>query len=342
MSRFASPATVRRLALAAWVAAAPLPAQGLQAPQGAPVQPGFPQQAAPLAPPGLTPAQQEDKARLLVRARRASGGSEPTVASAQERMELWKMILIIDPADTEARLGYEQAQGDLDRARTQEEARRQAADAELKTQAAQAADRREKLALAERALYARDLNSAEQIVTGVLAQSPDDPRALSLRDAIRQAHEARRLTRRLLMAAGALVGLAAVILLLVKKLFGRKGGEGSSGGAETPAARGLVKVIDGVGRGRLMPVEKEVFRIGAADGERPEDKNDLVISDSGALISRYHCTILRKGKRYFLLDSSLNGTRLNGEPLERGEHHRLQDGDEFVMADASRLKFLVT
>jgi hypothetical protein len=318
--------------------AAPLGAQDAQAPQGAPVQP----QVLPPAPPGLTPAQQQDKARLLARARRAAGGSEPTTASAQERMELWKMILIIDPADTEARLGYEQAQRDLDAARAQETAKRQEADAELKTQAAQAADRREKLALAERALYARDLNSAEEIVTGVLAQSPDDPRALSLRDAIRQANDARRLTRRLLIAAGALAGLAVVVLLLVKRLFGKKGGDGSSAGSGAPAAKALVKVVDGVGRGRLMPVEKEIFRIGAADGERPEDKNDLVVSDSGMLISRYHCTILRKGKHYFLLDSSLNGTRLNDEPLARGEHHRLEDGDEFVVADAARLKFLVT
>jgi pSer/pThr/pTyr-binding forkhead associated (FHA) protein len=104
----------------------------------------------------------------------------------------------------------------------------------------------------------------------------------------------------------------------------------------------VVKVIDGVGRGRLMPIEKEIFRIGAADGERPEEKNDLIISDSAGSVSRYHCTILRKGRDYFLLDSSLNGTRLNDELMERGEHHPLEDGDEFVVAGAARLKFLHT
>jgi hypothetical protein len=254
-------------------------------------------------------------------------------------MELWKMVLIIDPADVEARLGYEQAQRDLEQARTQEAAQKQALDAEQKTREAQAGDRREKLAMAERALYARDLNSAEQIVTGVLAQSPDDPRALSLRDAIRQANDARRFTRRMMLAAGAMLALAAVIVVLVRKLAPKKDEDGAR---REVGPRAVVKVIDGVGRGRLIPIEKEIFRIGAAEGERPEEKNDLVISDSAATVSRYHCNILRKGRDYFLLDSSLNGTWLNERPLRPGEHHPLEDGDEIVIAGAARVKFLHT
>jgi pSer/pThr/pTyr-binding forkhead associated (FHA) protein len=142
----------------------------------------------------------------------------------------------------------------------------------------------------------------------------------------------------MLIAAGALGVFGAGILVLLRRLGGKPGAE--KAGAAGP--RAIVKVIDGVGRGRLAPVEKEVFRIGAADGERPDEKNDLVISDSAALVSRYHCTILRKGRDYFLLDSSLNGTRLNDQPLQRGEHQPLDDGDEIVLAGASRLKFLHT
>ena len=321
------------------LAAARLAAQDPAAAAPAQAVPGQPA-AAPALPPGpppLTPAQLEDKRRLAGQARDAS--AQPlTTAGATARMDLWKMVLIIDPEDTEATLEYNRALTDLQTARTQEEAQKQRQDTEARTQAQQAADRREKLALAERALYARDLNSAEQIVAGVLAQSPDDPRASSMAAAIRQAQDARRFTRRMLIAAGALGVFGAGILVLLRKLGGKPGAE--KAGAGGPKA--IVKVIDGVGRGRLAPIETEVFRIGAADGERPDEKNDLVISDSAALVSRYHCTILRKGRDYFLLDSSLNGTRLNDEPLQRGEHQPLDDGDEIVLAGASRLKFLHT
>jgi flagellar motor protein MotB len=331
-------------ALAALFAAVRLAAQD-PAVLGQPVPaPGAPAQAAPAAQgpvapavPALTPAQLDDKRRLLSQARGKSG--ELTTAAVSERLELWKMVLIIDPTDVEARLGYEQAQRDLETARTQEAAKQLQNDAAARTEAQQQADRREKLALAERALYARDLNSAEQIVTGVLAQSPDDPRANSMAAAIRQAQNARRFTRRMLIAAGALGVFGAGILVLLRKLGGKSAADAKSGPV---GPRAIVKVIDGVGRGRLAPVEKEVFRIGAADGEREDEKNDLVISDSAALVSRYHCTILRKGRDYFVLDSSLNGTRLNDRPLQRGEHQPLDDGDEIVLAGASRLKFLHT
>jgi hypothetical protein len=303
--------------------------------------PAAPAQVAPAVPPGpppLTPAQLEDKRRLTAQAREAEAQPLST-ASATTRMELWKMVVIIDPADRAAEMEYSRALQDLQAARGQEAAQLQKQDAEAKTQAQQAADRREKLALAERALYARDLNTAEQIVTGVLAQSPDDPRANSMAAAIRQANDARRFTRRMLLAAGALAAMGVGVLVLLRKLGGKPGADGKPAAA---GPRAIVKVIDGVGRGRLMPIEKEVFRIGAADGERPDEKNDLVISDTRSTVSRYHCTILRKGRDYFLLDSSLNGTRLNERALQRGEHHPLEDGDEFVLAGASRVKFLHT
>ncbi|HEU0051673.1 MAG TPA: FHA domain-containing protein [Longimicrobium sp.] len=291
----------------------------------------------PVGPAPLTPTQQEDKRKYLGRARAAS--RDLTTAAVQERMDLWAMVRIADPSDVEAQMEFDRARADLETARAQETAQKQQQDAALQAQAAQAADRREKLGLAERALYARDLNSAEQIVTGVLAQSPDDPRALSLRDAIRQAHEARRFTRRMLLAAGAMLAVAVAIVVLVKRLS-PKGGPG--GREEAGAPKAVVKVIDGVGRGRLLQIEKDIFRIGAADGERPDEKNDLVISDAAAQVSRYHCSILRKGRDYFLIDASLNGTRLNDRQLARGEHHPLEDGDEFVVAGAARLKFLHT
>ena len=106
----------------------------------------------------------------------------------------------------------------------------------------------------------------------------------------------------------------------------------------------VLQVVDGIGRGKLVTLEKEkqIFKIGAATGAQESERNDLVISDSGSLVSRYHCTLIKKDGDYYLVDASMNGTLLNGEPVDRGDHHRLEDGDEITIADVSRLKFLHT
>lgn len=282
----------------------------------------------------LTPEQQAEKQGLLRRARAASPAL--TTAAVNDRLDLWKMVTIIDPTDREAQVEYDRAQHDLDAARAQEATQAQQRSDSARAQATAAGERQRNIDAAQRNLADRKFDAADQNVGLVLAQSPDDPVALSLRDAIRQARDTRAFTRRMLIAAAVMLVLAVGIIVLLKRLGPRAGAAGAGG------PKAVVKVVDGVGRGKLMPLEKEIFRIGAADGERPDEKNDLVISDSASLVSRYHCTILRRGRDYFLLDSSLNGTRLNGRRLARGEHHLLDDGDEFILADASRVKFLLT
>jgi hypothetical protein len=140
----------------------------------------------------------------------------------------------------------------------------------------------------------------------------------------------------------AIVGgaLGAGLGFVAKKL-GKKHTEKAAQQKVAAADRkAMLKIVDGVGRGKVYTIESSLFRIGAASSDKPEEKNDLVLSDSAASISRYHCSIIRRDGRFFLIDSSLNGTRVNDEPLDRGEHHALRDGDEVTVADVSRLKFL--
>lgn len=106
--------------------------------------------------------------------------------------------------------------------------------------------------------------------------------------------------------------------------------------------KAVLKVIDGIGRGGLYAIESAIFRIGAANASRAEEKNDLVISDADANVSRHHCSILRKDGDYYLMDSSMNGTYLNNVLLKRGEPHRLEDGDEVRIANVSKMRFLYT
>lgn len=288
----------------------------------------------PVQPQGLTPLQQEDKARLLKLARDASLTPAATVRDAEDRMERWKMVMLIDPGDVEARLGYEQAQKGLDAARLKEETDRTSKEARDK----ELTEKRDRLRMAERALYARDLNGAEGILNDVLRQHPDDPRANSLMDMLRDARRASELRRKLMYGSVGLLGLALVLGAWARRVYRTRKQEAQAAGDQ---ARALVKVVDGVGRGKLVPITRDLLRIGAAEGGEG-DKNDLVVSDANAAVSRFHCAIVRKGRDYFLLDSSLNGTRLNDRRLDRGEHHVLRDGDEFVLAESARIKFLRT
>lgn len=129
-------------------------------------------------------------------------------------------------------------------------------------------------------------------------------------------------------------GLGVVTMVLLKKQ--------AEHAAALEKRKAVLKVIDGIGRGKLYPIESAIFRIGAANASRAEEKNDLVISDADANVSRHHCSILRKDGDYYLMDSSMNGTYLNSVLLKRGEHHRLEDGDEVRIANVSKMKFLYT
>ncbi len=318
-----------------WPMQPPVAQQAPPAPAPVQAAPAVPTAPLPAQPQGLTPVQQEDKARLLKLARDASLGPAATVRDAEDRMERWKMVMLIDPGDVEARLGYEQAQKGLDAARLKEETDRtskEARDREL-------ADKRDRLRMAERALYARDLAGAERILNDVLRQHPDDPRANSLMDMLRDARGASELRRRLMYGSVGLLALAIVLGAWARRVYRTRKQEAQAPGDQ---ARALVKVVDGVGRGKLVPITRDLLRIGSAEGADDGDRNDLVVSDAAAAVSRFHCAIVRKGRDYFLLDSSLNGTRLNHRRLGRGEHHVLRDGDEFVLAESARIKFLRT
>ncbi len=68
---------------------------------------------------------------------------------------------------------------------------------------------------------------------------------------------------------------------------------------------------------------------------RDPDKNDWVLPDTSGFLSRMHCLIEYSDGHYFLIDTSANGTYLNGAlaPLGRGNRVMLQEGDLIQMGD---------
>lgn len=59
--------------------------------------------------------------------------------------------------------------------------------------------------------------------------------------------------------------------------------------------------------------------------------NDIILnSDENKTISRRHAAIWHEGQEYVLVDSSLNGTRIENQLIKK---HRLRHGDQFQIAD---------
>jgi hypothetical protein len=199
------------------------------------------------------------------------------------------------------------------------------------------------LARARTELSRGSLDQADSYVNDILAKDATNDRALALRNQISTARvwQARK---QQLTALGAILLVVIVgASVVAKKLFAKKAEAKEAPAAAGPAAtqrKIALKIVDGVGRGRMYTVESEIFRIGAAESEKKEEKNDLIISDSAGLVSRFHCALLRRDKKWILVDSSLNGTLLNDRPVARGEPHTVRDGDEITIAGVSRLTFL--
>jgi pSer/pThr/pTyr-binding forkhead associated (FHA) protein len=79
-------------------------------------------------------------------------------------------------------------------------------------------------------------------------------------------------------------------------------------------------VMNGVQQGQSYDLQGETITLGRA----PE--NDIQIKDDH--ISRKHLKIVRKGKRFFIVDlGSKNGTLLNGEKVVPGKECEIREGD---------------
>jgi tetratricopeptide (TPR) repeat protein len=97
---------------------------------------------------------------------------------------------------------------------------------------------------------------------------------------------------------------------------------------------GMLEFADGDRTGETLSLDKPAFKIGAVS-----EGNDLVVTDRKGRISRYHCEIIREGKRFFVKDSSTNGTWINEVCLETDRPKLLRKGDRVSLAGEVTLIF---
>lgn len=100
--------------------------------------------------------------------------------------------------------------------------------------------------------------------------------------------------------------------------------------AEANPSIPAVKIVAGIGAGRIVPIPSSVLSIGRGT------ENDLVIEDLG--ISRVHCKIVRQDTRVYLQDcDSTNGTRVGGSRIRSTE---LKNGTLILLGNRVKLRFL--
>ena len=274
-----------------------------------------------------------EKASLLRFCQQTDLGAPATVQGAKDRTDCWKRMQLEGMGDAVVDAKYQAAVADYDRT--------VAADSVRKSSDSSTTAVNQKMLAVQRGIQTRNLDDAESSVNDVLAIQPQNQRALAFRDRILALKRARQLKITLIAVGVAVLVIVAGLGVLAKKLGARHQSKVLEQKVVAAQRKAILKIVDGIGRGKQYTIEGDVFRIGAASSAKPEEKNDLILSDSAAAVSRYHCSIIRREGAFYLIDSSLNGTMLDDGPLERGEQQRLDDGAEFTVADVARFKFLL-
>lgn len=259
--------------------------------------------------------------------------ASPALAGIQERTDCWKRIQLEGFGNAAVEERYRAAVGAFDALVASATAARQAVVRE--------AQREQLLATAQRALAARSLLRADSATTAVLAFDSKNDRALSFRGRVLVLQRAADLRRTIYLVGGIVVLLGFVLVVSASALALRQSRLLAADRAGAAHRTPMLRIVDGVGRGKTYTLTSPIFRIGSAVSERPEEQNDLLLSDESGFISRYHCALLRRDGNWYLIDSSLNGTTLDDAVLERGEAHLLRDGAQFSLSGVARMQFMM-
>src|SRR6202030_350452 len=88
---------------------------------------------------------------------------------------------------------------------------------------------------------------------------------------------------------------------------------------------GVVRIEEGTEPGRMYEVRNESLSIGR------NRESDIFLEDLA--VSRLHASILNLGNSNYALrdEESANGTKLNGQPVNKHQPYPLQEGDKIQL-----------
>lgn len=90
----------------------------------------------------------------------------------------------------------------------------------------------------------------------------------------------------------------------------------------------------------ILPNNNNIVVNGAEKVIGREDFLGVVTSDKLYFIGKDHFKITRKEQNFYIQDlNTKNGTTINGIPLKGNQTHRLNDGDEIILAKSLKIKY---
>src|SRR6266446_1383006 len=95
--------------------------------------------------------------------------------------------------------------------------------------------------------------------------------------------------------------------------------------AGVPGGIGMVRIEEGKEPGRVYQMHKDTLSIGRSR------ESDIFLEDLA--VSRLHASIISLGNNNYALrdEGSANGTKVNGEPVNKYQPHPLQEGDKIQL-----------
>jgi len=214
----------------------------------------------------------------------------------EERVKLSKEILELDSEHAGAIQLLQRSEEDLKKkdieAKQAGEAKR---DAQKKEQQAG-----EAAAEGEKAVAEGDAAKARKHMERVRSLMPNHPSLDRLNSGVSALDSQIDRFRMLLFGGG--VGAAALIAVIIVWLRREK--------------HPYLVVGNGTLKGEEIPVEGDILRMGAVEGQG-DRKNDCWFPDNRGLLSRFHCELIRKSGRLFIKDlDSTNGVFLNDRRIK--------------------------
>jgi FHA domain len=249
------------------------------------------------------------------------------LAKADQEQDLKKKIAIYDKIlhkdlDPNNQTAYERrkdAQAKLDELQRQKQEQQQ----QNEQQRANQQKKERLLEEARKAWAVGDLVGAGTAISQARnLAAPDDPEVKHLEGRVQQANMVEQRVRYIWGGSG-IVALAGLIGLLFAKRGDREP---------------YLEIVDGPNRGRRYKLQQEVTMIGAVD-EFGGVKNDIVLPDPDRNVSRFHCRILKVGKKLYLLDKeSVNGTWVDRKRVHHDTAVRLKKDARISLAEVYLLR----
>ncbi len=240
----------------------------------------------------------------------------------EEQARIYTKILLLDPNNSVAYNGRKDALARMEQQENQQAEASAAENAAIEQSLQSEMQRRDAFKKAEEAFLADDLDTADKQIAIAREAAPNDPDVQQLDGMIQERLDSRFRLRVILIV----VAVCVVVFALVWAIIWVR--------RRDP----YIEIMSGIERGRRHPFDGDLLRIGAVQEDGGE-QNDMVIHDADRSISRFHCEVHRRGKRYFLIDlGSSNGTFLNGNELKPGKPFPLKRGQRAQLARSTTIR----